>query len=90
MAQVILSNRGLGRDTEVVETVQYSGASPGLIDGLIQIDFKIPVTLPSQPSGAWVYLTRPGYSQPFDARPDQYIGMKASPHVNCCAPHSCR
>ena len=45
----------------VTETVQYAGTSPGLIDGLMQINFTVP-----QPSngnaGLWVYFTPPGFT----------------------------
>ncbi len=44
------------------ETVQYAGTSPGLIDGLMQINFPIPSE--SIFGGAWVYFTPPGSSGP--------------------------
>jgi uncharacterized protein (TIGR03437 family) len=48
-------------ETSVTETVQYAGTSPGLIDGLMQINFVIPTELPF--NGAWVYFTPPGYTE---------------------------
>ncbi len=57
--QLTLSNRG----TSITETVQYAGSSPGLIDGLMQINFLIPMQF-SGDLGAFVYFTPPGYSQP--------------------------
>jgi uncharacterized protein (TIGR03437 family) len=45
----------------VNETVQYAGTSPGLIDGLMQINFLIPTGFPFD--GAFVYLTTPGSTQ---------------------------
>jgi uncharacterized protein (TIGR03437 family) len=57
--QLTLSNR----DTSVTETVQYAGSSPGLIDGLMQINFMIPTQF-SGDLGAFVYFTPPGYLQP--------------------------
>lgn len=44
--------------TNIPETVQYAGSSPGLIDGLTQINFMIPTELNTD--GAWVYFTPPG------------------------------
>jgi uncharacterized protein (TIGR03437 family) len=49
--------------TNITETVQYAGSSPGLIDGLMQINFLIPTQFNGD-SGAFVYFTPPGYSQP--------------------------
>ena len=46
----------------ITETVQYAGSSPGLIDGLMQINFMIPTQITV--GGAWVYFTPPGYTQP--------------------------
>jgi uncharacterized protein (TIGR03437 family) len=57
--QLTLSNRG----TSITETAQYAGSSPGLIDGLMQINFLIPTQF-SGDLGAFVYFTPPGYSQP--------------------------
>jgi len=57
--ELTLSNRG----TSIFETVQYAGAAPGLIDGLMQINFPIPTQF-SGDQGAFVYFTPPGYSQP--------------------------
>ena len=48
--------------TNLTETVQYAGASPGLIDGLMQINFMIPWQW--QTSGAWVIFTPPGRTEP--------------------------
>jgi uncharacterized protein (TIGR03437 family) len=45
----------------ITETVQYAGTSPGLIDGLMQINFMIPTGFPF--NGAFVYLTTPGSTQ---------------------------
>jgi uncharacterized protein (TIGR03437 family) len=45
----------------VTETVEYAGTSPGLIDGLMQINFLIPTDFPY--NGAFVYLTTPGSTQ---------------------------
>lgn len=56
--QLVLSNW----PTSVTETVQYAGTSPGLIDGLMQINFMIPAQFNF--SGAWVYFTPPGATQP--------------------------
>ncbi len=47
--------------TNIAETVQYAGSSPGLIDGLTQINFMIPTQLNTD--GAWVYFTPPGQTQ---------------------------
>jgi uncharacterized protein (TIGR03437 family) len=57
--QLTLSNR----ETSVTETVQYAGSAPGLIDGLMQINFTIPSQFNGD-RGAFVYFTPPGYSQP--------------------------
>ena len=46
---------------DITETVQYAGTSPGLIDGLMQINFMVPTQITS--NGAWVYFTPPGSSQ---------------------------
>jgi uncharacterized protein (TIGR03437 family) len=48
--------------TSVVETVQYAGTSPGLIDGLMQMN----IASPSRWSfpGAWVSFTPPGSAFP--------------------------
>jgi uncharacterized protein (TIGR03437 family) len=45
----------------ITETVEYAGTSPGLIDGLMQINFLIPTDFPF--NGAFVYLTAPGSTQ---------------------------
>jgi uncharacterized protein (TIGR03437 family) len=45
-------------DLKIIETVQYFGPSPGLIDGLIQINFQIPAQ-----GGAVVYYIVPGSTQ---------------------------
>lgn len=50
--------------TRITETVQYAGTSPGLIDGLMQINFLIPAQLHYPDGGAWVYFAAPGNSQP--------------------------
>jgi len=42
----------------VFEAVQYAGSSPGLIDGVMQINFMIPAQFPY--NGAWVYFAPPG------------------------------
>ncbi len=57
--QIVLSNYPNG----ITETVQYAGTSPGLIDGLMQINFMIPTELNSVSRGAWVYFTPPGQTQ---------------------------
>jgi len=57
--QLTLSNE----HTNITETVQYAGAAPGLIDGLMQINFTIPTQFGGD-LGAFVYFTPPGYSQP--------------------------
>jgi uncharacterized protein (TIGR03437 family) len=56
--QLTLSTGGMS----ISETVEYAGSSPGLIDGLMQINFMIPTQLNTD--GAWVYFTPPGYTQP--------------------------
>jgi uncharacterized protein (TIGR03437 family) len=56
--QLVLSNGAMS----VTETVEYAGTSPGLIDGLMQINFLIPTQFTFD--GVWVYFTPPGYSQP--------------------------
>jgi len=48
----------------VTETVEYAGTSPGLIDGVTQINFALPAQLSYPSGGAWVYFSAPGYSQP--------------------------
>ena len=55
--QLVLSNW----PTSVTETAQYAGTSPGLIDGLMQINFMIPAQFNF--NGAWVYFTPPGATQ---------------------------
>jgi uncharacterized protein (TIGR03437 family) len=55
--QLVLSNW----PTSVTETVQYAGTSPGLIDGLMQINFMIPAQFNF--NGAWVHFTPPGATQ---------------------------
>jgi uncharacterized protein (TIGR03437 family) len=57
--QLTLSNNG----TSITETVQYAGLSPGLIDGVMQINFLIPTQF-SGDLGVFVYFTPSGYSQP--------------------------
>ncbi len=57
--QLVLISQG----ASITETVQYAGTAPFLIDGLMQINFAIP-QLPSGDTGAFVYFTPPGYSQP--------------------------
>lgn len=57
--QIVLSNY----PNYITETVQYAGTSPGLIDGLMQINFMIPTELNSASVGAWVYFTPPGQTQ---------------------------
>ena len=55
----------LGSGTHyLTETVQYAGSSPGLIDGLTQINFLIPTDLYVSQGGAFVYFTPPGSQQP--------------------------
>ncbi|HTR36065.1 MAG TPA: SBBP repeat-containing protein [Bryobacteraceae bacterium] len=49
---------------DITETVQYAGSSPGLIDGLMQINFQIPAQLTNAYTGAWVKVLLPGSSQP--------------------------
>jgi uncharacterized protein (TIGR03437 family) len=48
--------------TNITETVEYAGTSPGLIDGLMQINIMIPAQWNTD--GAFVYFTPPGYTQP--------------------------
>jgi hypothetical protein len=48
----------------ITETVQYAGAAPGLIDGLMQINFVVPALLKYEPGGGWVYFTPPGDTFP--------------------------
>ena len=50
--------------TTITETVQYAGSSPGLIDGVMQINFTIPTQLNVLEGGGWVYFIAPGQSQP--------------------------
>jgi uncharacterized protein (TIGR03437 family) len=57
--ELALSNRS----TSFTETVQYAGTAPGLIDGLMQINFRIPTQLSSEDTGLWVYFTPPGTTQ---------------------------
>jgi len=52
---------------DITETVQYAGSSPGLIDGLMQINFQIPTQLTNAFTGAWVKVFPPGSSQPVQA-----------------------
>lgn len=47
----------------LTETVEYAGTSPGLIDGVMQINFLLPAGLAYGKGGAWVTLMTPGYSQ---------------------------
>jgi uncharacterized protein (TIGR03437 family) len=49
---------------DVTETVQYFGPSPGLIDGLTQINFMIPADLKSTGNAVQVYLSIPGSTYP--------------------------
>jgi len=49
--------------TYITETVEYAGSSPGLIDGLTQINFIIPTDLYVSEGGAFVYFTPPGSTQ---------------------------
>lgn len=56
--QVVLNYEGIS----VFENVEYGGTAPGLIDGLMQINFMIPAQFDS--NGAWVDFTPPGYTQP--------------------------
>jgi uncharacterized protein (TIGR03437 family) len=49
---------------DITETVQYAGSSPGLVDGLIQINFMIPIQLDASFTGAWVSFTPPGSAVP--------------------------
>jgi uncharacterized protein (TIGR03437 family) len=53
----------INRSTSVTETVQYAGSAPGLIDGLMQINFLLPTQFNGD-DGLFVYFTPPGYSQP--------------------------
>lgn len=48
----------------ITETVEYAGTSPGLIDGVMQINFLIPPELTYAKGGAVVQFTAPGYSEP--------------------------
>jgi uncharacterized protein (TIGR03437 family) len=48
--------------TNITETVEYAGTSPGLIDGLMQINIMIPAQW--NDDGAFVYFAPPGYTQP--------------------------
>jgi uncharacterized protein (TIGR03437 family) len=55
----------LGSGTHyLTETAEYAGSSPGLIDGLTQINFMLPTDLYVAEGGAFVYFTPPGFSQP--------------------------
>jgi uncharacterized protein (TIGR03437 family) len=47
----------------VAETVEYAGSAPGLIDGVMQINFMLPSQLAYAKGGAWVTFTAAGYSQ---------------------------
>jgi uncharacterized protein (TIGR03437 family) len=47
--------------TDLFETVEYAGTSPGLIDGLMQINIPIPAQWSND--GAFVYFTPPGYTE---------------------------
>ncbi len=49
--------------TTITETVQYAGSSPGLIDGVMQINFTIPTQLSVPEGGGWVYFIAPGQSE---------------------------
>jgi len=49
--------------SSVTETAQYAGTSPGLIDGLMQINFTIPALLVDQYGGGFVSFTPPGYPE---------------------------
>lgn len=55
--QVVLNYESIN----VTETVQYAGSAPGLIDGLMQINFTIPMQWNND--GAFVYLMAPGSKQ---------------------------
>jgi uncharacterized protein (TIGR03437 family) len=57
----------LGYGSKIPDTVQYLGPSPGLIDGLVQINFLIPAQLNLTNIAApavQVYFTPLGYAQP--------------------------
>jgi uncharacterized protein (TIGR03437 family) len=55
----------LGSGTHyLTETVQYGGSSPGLIDGLMQINFTISPQAYIQ-GGVWVYFAPPGSPEPY-------------------------
>jgi uncharacterized protein (TIGR03437 family) len=56
----ITLNNGL---KSVTATVEYAGTSPGLIDGVTQVNFAIPRQLSYPSGGATVYFAAPGYSQ---------------------------
>ena len=58
--QVVLNYQGI----TVFENVEYGGSSPGLIDGLMQINFMIPPQWDNV--GAFVYFMPPGYTQPIE------------------------
>ncbi len=45
------------------ETVEYAGTSPGLIDGVTQVNFMLPSQLAYAQGGAWVTFVAPGVSQ---------------------------
>lgn len=49
--------------TSVTETVQYAGTSPGLVDGVTQVNFVLPTQLAYAKGGAWATFATPGYSQ---------------------------
>jgi uncharacterized protein (TIGR03437 family) len=59
--QVTLS--GSGPSPTVTETVSYAGPSPGLIDGLMQINFRIPADVNNRPL-LQVSFTMPGDTAP--------------------------
>ncbi|HUA18200.1 MAG TPA: SBBP repeat-containing protein [Bryobacteraceae bacterium] len=53
-----------GTSTYITETAQYAGSSPGLVDGLMQINFQIPANLTNAFGGAWVSVILPGFLLP--------------------------
>jgi uncharacterized protein (TIGR03437 family) len=60
--QVILS--GSGASPTVTKTVSYAGPSPGLIDGLMQINFKIPGEVDSLSPLLQIHFTMLGDTAP--------------------------
>ncbi len=56
----------VGYNFDIAETVQYIGPSPGLIDGLVQMNFRIPpqiMNVPNLGNTVQVYFALPGLAQ---------------------------